>query len=374
MPAAPIGEYEIRQQEPKEARRKRQAQEDVRKQGLQQSGAEEKKPRIAMPEATVGGAAASASSPAAASGAPEIQVSKPGALRILAVFGLPLPWSREQVERYFLRYGTLISVRMGKKPKGGTQAALIKFQNQADAIQAVDSVHGAELEGKFLRCELRPEQAEARASSASAPPVPDAAPSARAVGSRDTGGADGGGAERSAEHIPSLVEARASQLRDALKKANKCGVDPELLASARAALEHEEGIRSHLQLDAGKGNAADTLDNQEPDSQRAPGADGVGVKLSDCPPGAKVRYWSQSLNRWATGTVVKHNPDGTLKLDIKRSASLRHVQPVLSGGKPVIRQGYVEADAPAGNLDQYPPDNPVPYEPEGTEVVRERKD
>merc|ERR1712217_504991 len=53
----------------------------------------------------------------------------------------------------------------------------------------------------------------------------------------------------------------------------------------------------------------------------APGEAGeVDLSPEALPEGSKVKYWSQTVQRWITATVKRHNADGTIDLDLKRKA------------------------------------------------------
>merc|ERR1712060_400403 len=50
--------------------------------------------------------------------------------------------------------------------------------------------------------------------------------------------------------------------------------------------------------------------------------------VCNIPDGSKVKYWSQTVNRWISATLLSKNDDGTYDLDLKRRAPASLIRPV----------------------------------------------
>eukprot|EP00927_Polykrikos_kofoidii_P023227 TRINITY_DN21456_c0_g1_i1.p1 TRINITY_DN21456_c0_g1~~TRINITY_DN21456_c0_g1_i1.p1 ORF type:complete len:529 (-),score=108.67 TRINITY_DN21456_c0_g1_i1:119-1705(-) len=51
--------------------------------------------------------------------------------------------------------------------------------------------------------------------------------------------------------------------------------------------------------------------------------------LAALTPQSKVKYWSKTMKRWISATVVRRHPDGTFDLDLKRGAKPQFIRPLV---------------------------------------------
>mmetsp|Transcript_119994 Transcript_119994/g.340172 ORF Transcript_119994/g.340172 Transcript_119994/m.340172 type:complete len:457 (+) Transcript_119994:160-1530(+) len=128
---------------------------------------------------------------------------------IVTVTGIPLSWSKQQVEERFARYGALRSIRFLRRPRdnGGAKAASVAYRSPAHARTAAMQMHGAELDGSALHCALQADvdgiaAPGATASAASRESRGTASvPAKRGGDGAAAGNANGGEAARTAEGV-----------------------------------------------------------------------------------------------------------------------------------------------------------------------------
>eukprot|EP00929_Paragymnodinium_shiwhaense_P002078 TRINITY_DN102286_c0_g1_i1.p1 TRINITY_DN102286_c0_g1~~TRINITY_DN102286_c0_g1_i1.p1 ORF type:complete len:922 (-),score=392.23 TRINITY_DN102286_c0_g1_i1:120-2885(-) len=101
----------------------------------------------------------------------------------------------------------------------------------------------------------------------------------------------------------------------------------EKATSAKKASTEEKDMKKQKSAEVAAASEKASLEaagSAEAPPEKAPTS---AVNLDMLQPGAKVKYWSQTVQRWISANVVKRNSDGTFDLDLKRKANPQFIRP-----------------------------------------------